>query len=149
MSPTEKRKKQEKILKKLEDGYSPNKAARAAGIHRQTLKAWREEDEEFDYNCAEAVEAGTDEIEDVALGLAKKGNGIVCLALLNARRPEKFKRGTDRSEAPPPIEFTINIGNKVQQTLAVSEAGRGDIQSPRQVREPGSLQPHRSGDEDR
>lgn len=119
----------QKILQKLGEGYSLKRAATAGGVHRKTLTNWRDEDEEFDTQCSEAIEAGTDEIEDVALNQAKRGNGIVTMFLLNARRPDKFKRGVNKEDAAPSISFTLNIGNSVQQTVAVPEATRRGLLS--------------------
>lgn len=134
--PTDRKKKQQKILKKLTDGYSCRAAARAAGIHRQTMRAWRDEDEEFDQLCADAVEDGTDEIEDHVLAQSKRGVTIASLAALNARRPEKWRRTAKQGEeGPPPISFTLNIGaGAVHTPMALSETREGHLLTDRSKR---------------
>lgn len=127
-------KQRAKILQKLAEGFSCKRAATAAGLHRTTLIKWRHEDSDFDEACAEAIEQGTDEVEDIALNQARKGNGIVTMFLLNARRPDKYKRNAQGNEAPQ-VSFTLNIGNSVQPALDVSKTIRGDLLPEGQIRE--------------
>lgn len=141
LRPADKQRIQNRILKKLEEGFSLIAAAKAGGIDRHTLCTWRNNEEAFDKACHEAIEGGTDQIEDVALGLAKKGNGIVCLALLNARRPEKFRRDNKNPEGErAPVSFTLQIGsNTIRASLAVPDAAGSDVQPEGQVRQPSTL----------
>jgi hypothetical protein len=92
----------------LADGLSVTAAARAAGVARCTPYRWRA-DRAFAEAWADAIEAGTDRLEDEALRRAveraekpaagdaksaaasKTGSDSLLMALLAARRPEKFR----------------------------------------------------------
>jgi hypothetical protein len=102
------------FLQALAQGLSIAAAARAADVARSTPYRWRA-DAAFSDAFAHAVEAGTDRLEDEALRRAVEGvdkpvyrNGqlvghvkdmsdSLLLALLAARRPEKF-RTTSKTE---------------------------------------------------
>lgn len=61
------------ILEWVEKGYSLGFAADKADINRQTLIRWRQEDKEFDARVKDALERGTDLIEDEAFRRATEG----------------------------------------------------------------------------
>lgn len=104
-------------LDRLAQGFSVTSASRAAGITRQTLARWRRNDAAFDAACREAIEAGTDALEDDAIvratvGRAKpvfyKGEIVGEVAeysdrlmelMLKARRPDKFRERVDHAVA--------------------------------------------------
>lgn len=97
------------FLSGLRLGASVSLAARNAGIPRQTVYEWRDQSEQFRKDWDDAVEEGTDGLEDAARTRAQDGvdepvfyQGEVCGAvrkysdtlmifLLKARRPEKFR----------------------------------------------------------
>lgn len=83
-----------KALRKLASGYSITASMKAAGYTRQTYYNWRADDPEFDALAEEALESGTDEVEDEAWRQGKRGNATLLITILKARRPEKYK---DRS----------------------------------------------------
>jgi hypothetical protein len=56
------------------------------------MKRWREDDANFASDWDEAVEEGTDFIEDIATERAMKKSDPLMLAILKARRPDKFDR---------------------------------------------------------
>lgn len=85
------------FLAHLETGLSVGGSARAANIGRATAYRWRGSDAEFARLWDEAIEAGTDEIEDALRKTALEGNVAACLAILKARRPEKWR---ERYEEP-------------------------------------------------
>ena len=96
----------------LSDGASVSQAARRANYGRASVYEWREADESFRAAWDEALEEGTDLLEDEAFrrahdGVPKpifyKGDRIdtvhehsdtLTIFLLKARRPDKFKERT-------------------------------------------------------
>jgi hypothetical protein len=82
------------FLDSLAAGDSLSKAARAAGGTTSIFKRWRAEDENFASDWDEALEEGTDFIEDTATDRAMKKSDPLMLAILKARRPEKFDRAS-------------------------------------------------------
>jgi hypothetical protein len=76
----------------LAAGDSISKAAVAAGATTSIMKRWRAEDSNFAADWDEAIEDGTDFIEDVATERALKKSDPLMLAILKARRPDKFDR---------------------------------------------------------
>ena len=84
-----------KALEALRCGMSMTAAARAAGVARCTLYAWQANDPKFREAIADAIEAGTDLLEDALAGkgLAMDDHASVraCEILLKARRPERFR----------------------------------------------------------
>lgn len=104
-------------LRVMSTGKSPTAAAKAAGVARSTLFDWREKYPEFKARWLEAVEAGTDAIEDEMLRRAKDGvlqpvfykgeqvaqvrefSDTLMIHTVNGRRPEKWrgKQQTDNN----------------------------------------------------
>lgn len=81
------------FLDQLAAGNSVSFAARAAGGTPTNFKKWRQTDPDFDKDWEEALEEGTDFIEDVATERALKKSDALMAMILKARRPEKFDRG--------------------------------------------------------
>jgi hypothetical protein len=81
-----------KFLAALRLGKSIAAAARAAGIGRRTSYDWRDRDPAFASAWDEAWDVGTDHLEDLALKGAERGSERLLLALLKARRPERYAR---------------------------------------------------------
>lgn len=77
---------------RLADGYSVTDAALSIGVNRETARLWRKNDPAFDAECIEAIEAGTDRLEDIARKRAEEKSDLLLLALLNARRPDRFRQ---------------------------------------------------------
>ena len=86
-------KRRKKFLDELEVGSSESAAARAAGGDLRQFRKWRKEDPDFSKDWEDAIDAGTDFIEDVATDRALKKSDALMAMLLKARRPEKFDRG--------------------------------------------------------
>lgn len=92
----------------LRDGHSVKKAAEAAGVTRATCYRWRADDPHFEFDWDEAVEEGTDTLEDEAMRRARDGvdkpvyyqgkevgtikeySDTLLIFMLKARRRQKF-----------------------------------------------------------
>lgn len=119
------------MLKYLAEGWSVRHACERSGCSAPTLANYRENDPEFDDACQEAIEMGTDALEDTALMRARFGvdkpvfyQGEQCgtireysdtllIFLLKARRPEKFSeriRNTLENPDGSAVAFTFNTG---------------------------------------
>lgn len=79
------------FLDALEKGYSLSRAAKAAGHSASAFKAWKAEDADFAKDWDEAIEAGTDTLEDKARDRAMRESDSLMVVLLKARRPEKYR----------------------------------------------------------
>lgn len=84
-------KKRESFLAALMDGESVTSAAKSIGLSRQALYRTRLGDEKFAADWDDAVECGTDCLEDEAVKRARDGSDTLLIFMLKARRPEKFK----------------------------------------------------------
>ena len=84
-------KKRALFLGALTEGASVTAACGRAVITRRTVYVWREADPEFAAAWDDAIEAGTDALEDEALRRAKDKSDTLLIFLLKARRPEKYK----------------------------------------------------------
>lgn len=65
-------------------------AATAANLDRNFCYMHRKRDPEFAAAWDEAIEAGTDILEDVAAQRAVRSSDVLLMFLLNGRRPDKF-----------------------------------------------------------
>jgi hypothetical protein len=92
--------KREKFLTELADGQSVASAAAAIGLSRQALYKQRAGDEGFAAEWDNAVETGTDSLEDEAVKRAKSGSDTLLIFMLKARRPDKFKERPIRLKLP-------------------------------------------------
>ena len=68
-------------------------SANAAGGSARIFKRWREDDEDFSKDWDEAIEEGTDYIEDTATTRALTKSDALMAMILKARRPDKYDRG--------------------------------------------------------
>lgn len=116
--------KREKFLKALSAGASVAKAARSALWSRQAAYGYRKDHPDFAAEWDEAIEAGTDVLEDEALRRATKGlerykfnkdgdpilnpktgqpyfervySDTLLIMMLKARRPEKYRERFEMS----------------------------------------------------
>jgi hypothetical protein len=100
----------ERLIAKLQLGYSIGAACKAERIGRQTFYEWRAEDADFAKRCDDAMENGTDVIEDVARKRAIDGDNTMIALMLKARRPDKYRERSDvqlsNADGAP---FTINL----------------------------------------
>lgn len=84
-----------RLIKQLGIGKSVSAACRVERIGRTTYYAWRAADPDFAAAADEAIEQGTDFLEDKARDRAIKESDTLLIFLLKARRPEKYR---ERSE---------------------------------------------------
>jgi hypothetical protein len=99
----------------LSEGASVTGAAKAAGYARACVYEYRNADEPFARAWDDAVEAGTDVLEDVAAERGKDHSDTLLIFLLKGRRPEKFK---DRAQ----LDANVNVSGDV--VLAALDALR-------------------------
>jgi len=130
--------RKETMLKYLAEGWSIRHACEKSGCTPPTLRQYREADPEFDEQCSEAIEMGTDALEDTALMRARFGTdkpvyyqGEECghireysdtllIFLLKARRPEKFSeriRQTLENPDGSAVQFTFNTGGSAPEKI--------------------------------
>jgi hypothetical protein len=83
----------ETFLKVLASGATVETAARTAGRSRKTAYEHRKSNKEFAELWDDALEAGTDLLEEIAFARAREYSDVLLLALLKARRPSVY---TDR-----------------------------------------------------
>lgn len=83
--------KGERLLKQLSLGKSVAAACRSERIPRRNYYEWRTADPAFAAAADEAIEQGTDFLEDKARDRAVKESDTLLIFLLKARRPEKYR----------------------------------------------------------
>lgn len=81
----------DKFLKALSKGSTVTMAARHAGIGRHTAYSHYHGNPEFRARWDDAIEQGTDLIEDVALQRAVDHSDVLAITILKARRPEVYR----------------------------------------------------------
>ena len=97
-----------KIVAKLARGWSVAAACKNAKISRRTYYYWYEADAEFAALCDDALESGTDVLEDAATRQAIAGNPSMMALLLKARRPEKYRERVEHSgDAAQPLTVIL------------------------------------------
>lgn len=87
-------KARKKFLDALEVGASLSRAAEAAGGRLSNFRRWRSDDPNFAEDWDDAIEAGTDYMEDAAVQRAVKKSDPLMMFMLKARRPDKYDRGS-------------------------------------------------------
>lgn len=115
----------EAFLEGLKKGLSPSASAREIGVCYTTVKAWRAKDREFTIAWDDALDEGTDGLEDEAhrravTGISKpvyyKGEVVgetveysdgLLNTLLQARRPWKFRRFQDSNPNASAPAFVV------------------------------------------
>jgi hypothetical protein len=84
--------KRKAFLDALELGESETKAAMRAGGNIGQFRAWKNSDPDFAADWNDALEAGTDYLEDVATERAVEKSDALMLHMLKVRRPDKHDR---------------------------------------------------------
>jgi hypothetical protein len=115
--------RKETFLEKLRENPNVTQAAKSIRISRKTLYEWRKNDETFAKEWDDAVQDGTDALEDEAVRRALQGtekpvyqggklvgtvreySDTLLIFLLKGKRPEKY--GTDRVKTDG--EVTIRV----------------------------------------
>lgn len=116
------------LLEALANGLSVAAAAQRAGIGRRTAFRWKSQDPHFCDRWSEAVEAGTDRLEDEALrravegveepvyqggrqvGVVRKYDSQLIMFLLKARRPSKYRERATIQHSGAEDAHTANSG---------------------------------------
>ena len=80
----------EKFLAALARGLSVQAACEASHYARRSVYEARSADPEFAAAWDDAIEQGTDRLEDVAIKRAEDGSDTLTIFLLKGRRREKF-----------------------------------------------------------
>jgi hypothetical protein len=125
------------FLDALACGDSISRAARAAGGEPRNFKRWREEDEAFAADWDEAIEEGTDFIEDEATNRALKKSDPLMAMILKARRPDKYDRGS-KLELSGGIDVTgakAKLLNRIARLQAAGQLPTGGGEEELQVPE--------------
>lgn len=84
--------RREVFLRQLRKGLSVTAAAAASGYERSSIYAACERDEKFKEAMDDAIEAGTDRLEDIGYKRATRSSDRLLTFLLEARRPDKYKK---------------------------------------------------------
>ena len=103
--------KGERLLAKLSQGYSITAACNAESIGRKTYYDWRKSDPAFAASADEAIEAGTDLLEDAARRRAvapANSSDTLLIFLLKSRRPEKYRERAT-------IDINLQIRKKAEE----------------------------------
>lgn len=87
-------KRRKLFLDQLEMGASVSFAASAADGSVSAFKNWRNADPNFASDWDEAIEAGTDFLEDAAMQRGLRKSDALAMFFLKARRPDKYDRGS-------------------------------------------------------
>jgi hypothetical protein len=83
--------KRDEFLAELRDGQSISAAATSIHVSRQAIYKLKLTDTEFAEAMADAVETGTDSLEDEAVKRARAGSDTLLIFLLKGRRPDKYR----------------------------------------------------------
>ena len=88
-------------------------ACLAGNISRSTYYKWRDTDDEFRRLTDEAVETGTDKLEEVTYKRAAESSDTLAIFLLKARRPGMYRETTRHELTGADGEaLTITIGTR-------------------------------------
>ena len=109
------------IIKALGVGLSYEVAADFAGVHRDTLLAWRRSDETFSAAIKEATARGKVGVAGRLMSLIQNGNVAATIFWLKTRTEEFRELRQDRTADPEAI---------AQELEAAAKAMRGSIQGP-------------------
>ena len=107
-------KSRETIVAALREGLSIGGACAVAGLGRSTYYEWRADDPGFAAEADEAIENGTDFLEDVARQRAAESSDTLLIFLLKARRPEKYRERQETrhvGDEEQPVSITLVRGS--------------------------------------
>ena len=112
---------EEVFLEALAEGYSVRHAAKAIGAGRRTVYDWREEDPDFKRRWDEAIEDGTDVLEDEARRRAITDSDTLLIFTLKARRPEKYRENVQHNHSGTISVAVVNYGSAAPVIEGVAE----------------------------
>ncbi len=96
------------LLKALAQGRSVSAACEIAVIGRSAYHHWKREDPQFAADIDQAIEAGTDLLEDIALQRAAESSDTLLIFLLKARRPHLYRETTKIQHTGTITHFYLN-----------------------------------------
>lgn len=105
-------KRRKAFLDELEQGSSESLAAAFADAPLRFFRKWRKEDPDFAKDWEDAIEAGTDLIEDAAVKRALIKSDSLMAMILKARRPDKYDRGSKLE-----LSGQVNVEGSKQKLL--------------------------------
>jgi hypothetical protein len=108
---------EQRIVAKLARGWSVTAACKAAKIGRRTYYDWRAADPDFAALCDDALEMGTDHLEDAATRQAIKGNTALLVLLLKARRPEKYRERLQTEHVGEGLRVILEVAGVDEDAL--------------------------------
>lgn len=103
------------FLAVLAEGDSVTSACRVIGVARQSIYALRGRDEEFAKDWDDAIEEGTDILEDAARKRAVDGSDTLMIFLLKGRRPNKY-RDNAKLEVDVKTDIAAILARRTQRT---------------------------------
>ncbi len=104
--------RRKRFLDELAVGSSVSRAAMAAQGTPAQFKRWRAADPDFAKDWDEAIEEGTDILEDIATERAMVKSDPLMIMMLKARRPEKYDRAGKMD-----VGVTVNVEGAKQKLL--------------------------------
>jgi hypothetical protein len=108
-----------RFLSALNSGTSIATACRACGFDRSTAYDWRRDDPNFRQAWDDAIENGTDRVEDLVLREAVEKRSLPAMfGILRARRPERWARN---SKADADADIAAAAIAEQQKELAETE----------------------------
>jgi len=138
--------KRKRFLEALAQGTSVTGAAMAARISRMSCYDWRREDPSFAKDWDEAIEAGTDALEDEMIRRAKRGilrpiyqggrrvgvervySDGMAMFLVQARRPEKYRpKATNSEENNKVVIINVPPGTTASDTANIAQRTRVNL----------------------
>jgi hypothetical protein len=138
--------KRKKFLDALAQGTSVSGAAMQARISRKSCYDWRRDDPVFAKDWDEAIEAGTDALEDEMIRRAKTGilraiyqggrrvgveriySDSMAMFLVQARRPEKYRPKTpDKEENNKVVIINVPPGTTPSDTANIAQRTRVNL----------------------
>ena len=84
-------KKRHAFLAAIAAGNSVSAACRAAGLGRSAAYSWRDDDGDFAGAWDEAIECGTERLEDEAIRRALESSDTMLIFMLKARKPAVYR----------------------------------------------------------
>jgi transposase-like protein len=119
-------KKRKDFLTCLSSGQSVAAACKTTGIARKTVYKWKQRDAQFAQDWDEAIDDGTDGLEDIALERAKKSSDRLLSFLLKARRPAKYRDQYVKAKDGPtdtfgPLSETMELVRKINAEFEPAE----------------------------
>jgi hypothetical protein len=119
-------KKHHAFIHALAGGSSVRAACEAAGISKTAAFGWRRDDPDFAAAWDEAIEAGTETLEDEAVRRALAGSDTMLIFLLKARRPTVYRETLRLGGMADTAPIAIKAAVTGRVMIMIPDNGRGD-----------------------